>query len=131
MADRWTKKIFDQLLSDRLWELPAWWRLRFSHQEYNLFFFVKTCHCVPKLVGFHYTLQPSIKMEKLFQVIDIDKLQMILLWKDIGNNFTIKMHWKWFYYKNALLMVLWQKGIGNDFSTKIHWKLFYNKIHWK
>ena len=30
---------------------------------------------------------------------------MILLQKCIENDFTIKMHWKWFYYKNVLEMI--------------------------
>ena len=39
--------------------------------------------------------------------------------------FTIKMHWKWFYYKNALEMIYtYKKCIGNDFIIKMHWKLF-------
>ena len=35
---------------------------------------------------------------------------MILLQERIGNDFTIKMHWKLFYYKNALQMILFENS---------------------
>ena len=31
---------------------------------------------------------------------------MILLYKCIVNDFTIRIEWKWFYYKNALEVIL-------------------------
>ena len=43
---------------------------------------------------------------------------MILQYNCIENDFTIRMHWKWFYYANAL---------GKDFTIKMHWKGFYYK----
>ena len=38
--------------------------------------------------------------------------------KCIGNNFTLKMYWKWFYNENVLEMIL---------TIKMYWKWFYNK----
>ena len=43
---------------------------------------------------------------------------MIFTKKCTGKDFTIKMHWKWFYYKNALEMI---------FIIKMHWKWFLYK----
>ena len=44
---------------------------------------------------------------------------MNLLWKCIGNDFTFKMHWKWFHNKNALEMILLWKCTGKDFTIKL------------
>ena len=41
--------------------------------------------------------------------------------------FTIKMHWKWFFYKNALANDFSIKCIGNDFTIEMLRKGFYDK----
>ena len=40
---------------------------------------------------------------------------------------NIRMHRKWFYYKNSLEMILLEKYTGNDFSYKMYLKWFYYK----
>ena len=50
---------------------------------------------------------------------------MILLYKFITNDFTIQIHYKWFYYTNLLQMILLYKFIVNDFTIQIHCKWFY------
>ena len=43
------------------------------------------------------------------------------------NDLIIRMHCKWFYYKNTLQMILLQECIANDFSIRIHCKWFFYK----
>ena len=40
----------------------------------------------------------------------------------IENHFTIGMHWKSFYYRNALEIILLQECIGNHFTIGMHQK---------
>ena len=44
---------------------------------------------------------------------------MILLKESIGNDFIIRMLWKWSYYKNALEMILLYEYTGNDFIIEM------------
>ena len=48
--------------------------------------------------------------------------QMIILQKSIPNDFTAKMHYKWFYQRNAQQMIFLQICTTNDFVTKMHYK---------
>ena len=38
----------------------------------------------------------------------------------LTKGFTIEMHWKWFYCRNALLIILLQKYCGSYFTIKMH-----------
>ena len=44
-------------------------------------------------------------------ILQKNELETILLQKCIGNSFTIKMHWTWFYYKNALNIVFYKNTL--------------------
>ena len=49
--------------------------------------------------------------------------------QNILNDFTIQMHWKWFYNINALQMILLYKYVVNDFSYHQNiWLLFCNLL---
>ena len=53
--------------------------------------------------------------------------QMTFLYKKIANDFTGKMHCKWFYDNIYIINDFTIKYMGNNFTMKMHWKWFYNK----
>ena len=52
----------------------------------------------------------------------MNEFHVILLQEYIGNNFTTKIYWNWFYCKSEVDRILLDRYIEIDFIIGIYWK---------